>query len=121
MTNTRLWIWYAAGAAGALLWKFISYYRVARKDGKCFAAALDEWIFEKSPENAVSWVATILVVWCAGVTFVGDVAFAWTSWLKQVPPHPAFAALLGYAMEYTAPNAAKWVLGKTPWASTEGK
>jgi hypothetical protein len=118
MTATKLWIWYAAGAAAALLWKFICYYRTNRKLGKHIAVTLDEWVFEKSPENAVSWIATILIVWTAGVTFIGDIAFLWSEFLNKIPHHPAFAALFGYIMEYAAPNAFKWILSKTPWATT---
>lgn len=112
-----LWIWYCAGALSALLWKFLCYYRVNHRMGKDLLTCADEWIFEKSPENAVSWVATVLVVWCAGVTFISDIAFFWSDFIKQIPEHPAFVCLLGYLMEYAAPNVFKWILGKTPWAS----
>lgn len=118
MTPTKLWIWYAAGAAAALLWKFGIYYRTNRQLGKGLARTIDEWIFEKSPENAVSWVATILIVWAAGVTFISDLAFLWSDFFNKIPHHPAFAALFGYAMEYIAPNAFKWILSKTPWGTT---
>jgi len=81
--------------------------------GRRLVEIAEEWIFEHSPENAVSWIATILVVWAAGVLFIEDMA-----WVQQIPPHPAFAALFGYVMEYTAPNVCKWLLSKTPWASS---
>ena len=121
MTHAELWVYYLAGAFAALLWKFLVYHRTGRRLGKPFRAILDEWIFEASPENAVSWVATVLIVWCAGVLFIDDVTLAGGAWVKKVPSPPAFAALLGYGMEYTAPNVAKWILSKTPWASPEGK
>jgi len=116
--SNKLWYWYAAGALSALLWKFLTYYRVNHRLGKGLLAIADEWIFEKSPENAASWVATVLVVWAAGVTLIGDVAFLWSEILDKYPSHPAFAALAGYVMEYVAPNVFKWILSKTPWATS---
>jgi|WetSurMetagenome_2_1015567.scaffolds.fasta_scaffold467385_2 hypothetical protein len=117
MSHSKLWCYYAAGALAALLWKFLSYYRVNRKLGKDFLQCADEWIFEKSTENAISWIATILVVWAAGVTYIGDVTFMISDWLGKIPDHPAFAALFGCVMEYVAPNGFKWLLSKTPWGS----
>lgn len=113
-----LWVWYLTGALAALLWKFLAFYRVGRRSGRDFLDLADEWVFEKSPENAVSWIATVLVVWCAGVLFIEDLALAWVSWVKEIPSHPAFSALLGCVMEYTAPSVFKWALAKTPWASS---
>jgi hypothetical protein len=118
MSDSKLWCWYASGALVALLWKFLAYYRINRRLGKSLPITIDEWIFEKSPENAVSWIATILIVWTAGVTFIGDIAFVWSEFMSKIPHHPAFAALFGYIMEYAAPNAFKWILSKTPWASS---
>jgi hypothetical protein len=114
-----LWCWYLAGALAALAWKFLAYYRVGRRSGRDFLEIADEWVFEQSPENAVSWIATVLVVWCAGVLFIEDLALAWVAWIRQIPAHPAFAALFGYLMEYGAPNAFKWILSMTPWGAAE--
>lgn len=116
-THTRLWAWYLAGAMTALLCKFLMYYSAGKKLDKTLKMVSREWFFERSLENAVSWIATILLVWCAGVSYIDSITFLWADFLKSIPAHPAFAALFGFIMEYTAPNVFKWVLSKTPWGA----
>jgi hypothetical protein len=108
----KLWIAYLIGAIGTLAWKYWLYIRAAKKNGISIKAASGEWFFEKSAENAFSWLATIGIVWCVGVAYIDRVDLLLTGWLGNVPLHPAFALLLGSINEYIAPNTIKWIVGK---------
>jgi hypothetical protein len=82
--------------------------------GKPALELLKEWFFDKSAENAVSWITTIAIVWFFGVYYISGIDFKIIPFLRGIPVHSSFAFLLGSVMEYAAPNAAKWLLSKLP-------
>lgn len=114
MHHKSVWAFYLAGALLTLALKFYRYYRFGVKNGKSFRVSLCEWLFEASAENAFSWMTTIGIVWAVGVTYIDQVDFLWSGYLKAIPVHTSFAFLLGSLMEIAAPNAVKWLLGKMP-------
>jgi hypothetical protein len=73
-----------------------------------------EWFSLDLMSDQISWLATIAVVWAGGYLYLSKVRFGW-EWLDQFPIAVPIAFLLGIIMEYTAPAAFKWILGKLPF------
>jgi hypothetical protein len=107
----EFWTWYLAGALLCLTAKLARYWHHGRNMGDGLMA-IKEWFFERSADNAVSWLVTVAVVWCLGAAFFYRVELPAWEWLEAVPLKPPFAFLLGIVAEVAAPNAAKWLIGK---------
>jgi hypothetical protein len=107
----EFWAWYLFGAALCLAAKLARYWHHGRNMGDGLKAIWD-WFFERSKENAVSWLVTVAVVWGFGAAFFYRVEPPGWEWLASVPLKAPFAFLLGVVAEVAAPNAAKWLIGK---------
>lgn len=103
---TSLWIAYIAAALLVLLYKLARYCYQNRTRQRW--QVVTEWFFEPTADNAVSWVATVGVVWTLGYLYVSQVI----SLIDGVPVHPSIAFLLGAVAEFVAPPVAKTITAK---------
>ena len=56
-------------------------------------------------------VGTFVTVWLLGALYISKISFLIGNELRDLPPHPAIAAFLGFAGEWAAPKAIKFFLG----------
>lgn len=112
MTHKSEWAAYLTGAVLTLLYKYLRYLYVARKNGVPARQATLEWFLEPTTENRVSWAVTVGAVWVGGSIYI-DRALEVTG-LSQLPVLDSVAFLLGAMMETTAPAVAKWLASKLP-------
>jgi len=114
MENFGLYLAYGIAAAAMLALKLVNYLRNSEKYGKTAGQSLREWFFERSLENAASWLATGLVVWVLGYIYI-EQAIELTGVLGKtiaaVPVSIPTAALAGCLNEIIAPAVFKKVLG----------
>jgi hypothetical protein len=107
----EFWAWYLFGAALCLAAKLARYWHHGRHMGDGLKAIWD-WFFERSKENAVSWLVTVAVVWAFGAFFFYRVEPPGWNWLETIPLKAPFAFIFGIVAEIGAPNAAKWLMRK---------
>lgn len=114
MGHLHDWLAFMAGALLALLAKWWYWVSSGKKQGKSVWMSTKEWFDVTRSQDQISWCTTILIVWVGGYVFIARSKIGW-EWIEALPVTMPFACLLGFAMEYTAPAAFKWVLGKLPW------
>lgn len=116
--KNKLWMFFIAAALLTLLMKCVKYVFHNKDEGSIGRKKrelLAEWFFEASSENAVSWVATVGVVWCCGFLLIEKTDLlhsVFGEWIKYFPLSCPIAALFGSLSELGAPDLAKKILGK---------
>jgi hypothetical protein len=93
----------------------VKYVYWAKRGGKSGRQAIMEWFFDPTAENAVSWIATVGVVWAFGFLFIeasGSFTGIFGTVFQYLPVACPIAFFLGYGMEMKAPDIAKWMLDK---------
>ena len=109
---------YLAGAVLVLALKLLFYVYNSSKFGKKWHQSLAEWFFEKSGNNAVSWVATIGIVWLIGSAYIDRIGLDWIlgehlqEKLQELPVINSMAFVLGCFAEYLAPSALKKLMNR---------
>jgi hypothetical protein len=106
--NKHIWTCYIAGALLTLLYKLSRY--IYQNKTRPLREVLQEWFFEKSSENAVSWATTFGAVWVIGSVYINQIGLF--EWKVPLPLDNGIAFFLGSLMEGLAPNLTKWLTRK---------
>lgn len=119
--NRAGWLWYLAGAAATLIWKWQRHGYESRGRGIPFWKASREWFELVTFGSKMSWAVTIGIVWVVGAVVVEKTGSAWLfgGALLDMPVAPPFCFLLGALCEMTVPALAKWLCSKIPFANVE--
>jgi hypothetical protein len=100
-----LYLSYIAGALLTLAWKVGRWIYADVKAGKSWKQSLTTWLFEPSADNAVSWAATIGIVWIGGSVYISQGSLFGIE--LPLPLDYGIAFFLGGVLEIAAPNLAK--------------
>ncbi len=117
MGHVHDWAAYLAGALLALTAKWWYWCRTGQKAGTPVWTSTKQWFDVTRTEDQVSWLATVAIVWCGGYVYLARVRVGW-EWVEARPVAVPFAFLLGIVMEYTAPAAFKWGVGRLPFGGS---
>jgi len=112
--TTQQWAWlaYITSLILSLAYKWARYVRTGRSLGKTIGQSTEEWFFEASLANGVSWVTTLASCFVVGGIYIDRIVDV--PWFSDLPVHWSIAALLSSLTEFTAPNMAKWLISKIP-------
>lgn len=110
------WVLFILGVLLALTFKCARWCYQGKKNGTPVGRSLQQWFFEATFDNGVSWFTSLFIVLPLGAVFIDKVSIG-IPWLENLTVHWTFSLTFGILSEYLVPNFMKFIVGKVGGSS----